>query len=98
MAHAAKVMPNHIVIEVVEAGWAPFVTVDQPVEGGSIRLTIPQASESAWTKRRGPSGSHVMLWTLGRINNPSGAAEGRDCGSIRPLPRSVRGEIFGRSS
>jgi hypothetical protein len=55
MAHAATVMPNHIVIEVVEAGWAPFVTVDQHVEGGWIMLGDSPGigigvDETAWTE------------------------------------------------
>jgi L-alanine-DL-glutamate epimerase-like enolase superfamily enzyme len=55
MAHAATIMPNHIVMEVVEAGWAPFVTVAQRIEGGWIILgDAPgigiSVDETAWTE------------------------------------------------
>ncbi len=55
MAHAATVMPNHIAMEVVEAGWAPFVTVDQRIEGGQIILGNAPGigigvDETAWTE------------------------------------------------
>ena len=55
MAHAATVMPNHIVMEVVEAGWAPFVTVDQHIEDGWITLGDSpgigiSVDETAWTE------------------------------------------------
>ena len=84
MAHAATVMPNHIAMEVVEAGWAPFMTVDQHIEDGWIILgDAPgigiSVDETAWTE-----------W------EPRGAAD--DWQDPQPFGRRLRGGTLGRAA